>query len=255
MHGFYCTCVGFTILQLRCTSKTLHDDTALNLLSIQGHPTSCAKSCFSLSFSLVTWVGLCMAHPWHLKSSKERAFRLCGEICSLVISFKSSPLIFHAELRSEYQRLELPGTPKVLELLVRLRQHALWAALPLSELQRECRQLGADVVSQDEALRRLTASWLPPEEMPDFWKSQQGKEAVGPKDPKLPALQRVARHFQTLGLSATATPEELKRTYRRLLLQYHPDKNQDMPQDVANQKFREISEAHEAIVEFMKMEN
>eukprot|EP00434_Breviolum_minutum_P041156 symbB.v1.2.036609.t1/scaffold5205.1/size29850/1 len=159
------------------------------------------------------------------------------------------------ELRSEYQRLELPGTPKVLELLVRLRQHALWAALPLSELQRECRQLGADVVSQDEALRRLTASWLPPEEMPDFWKSQQGKEAVGPKDPKLPALQRVARHFQTLGLSATATPEELKRTYRRLLLQYHPDKNQDMPQDVANQKFREISEAHEAIVEFMKMEN
>lgn len=37
-----------------------------------------------------------MAHPWHLKSSKERAFRLCGEICSLVISFKSSPLIFHA---------------------------------------------------------------------------------------------------------------------------------------------------------------
>ena len=159
------------------------------------------------------------------------------------------------ELRSEYQRLELPGTPKVLELLVRLRQHALWAALPLSELQRECRQLGADVVSQDEALRRLTASWLPPEEMPDFWKSQEGKEAVGPKDPKLPALQRVARHFQTLGLSATATPEELKRTYRRLLLQYHPDKNQDMPQDVANQKFREISEAHEAIVEFMKMEN
>lgn len=28
-----------------------------------------------------------------------------------------------------------------------------------------------------------------------------------------------------------------------ILRQYHPDKNQDMPQDVANQKFREISEA------------
>lgn len=159
------------------------------------------------------------------------------------------------ELQGEYQRLALPGSPKVLELLVRLRQHALWAALPLSELQRECRQLGADVTSHDEAVRRLAMSWDPcSEEMPDFWKTQEGKEAVGPKPSA--ALQRVARHFQTLGLPATATPEDLKRAYRRLVLQYHPDKNRaEISAELANEKFREISEAHEAIVEFMKMEN
>lgn len=158
------------------------------------------------------------------------------------------------ELRGEYQRLALPGSPKVLELLVRLRQHALWAALPLSELQRECRQMGADVTSHDEAVHRLAMSWDPRSETPDFWKTQEGKEAVGPKPS--PALQRVARHFQTLGLPATATPEDLKRAYRRLVLQYHPDKNRaEISAEKANEKFREISEAHEAIVEFMKMEN
>eukprot|EP00435_Cladocopium_sp_Y103_P028436 s3211_g7.t1 len=148
------------------------------------------------------------------------------------------------ELQGEYQRLALPGSPKVLELLVRLRQHALWAALPLSELQRECRQLGADVTSHDEAVRRLAMSWDPcSEEMPDFWKTQEGKEAVGPKPSA--ALQRVARHFQTLGLPATATPEDLKRAYRRLVLQYHPDKNRaEISAELANEKFREISEAH-----------
>eukprot|EP00913_Durusdinium_trenchii_P029951 g28067.t1 len=48
-----------------------------------------------------------------------------------------------------------------------------------------------------------------------------------------------------LGLPATASPDDLKRAYRKLVLQYHPDKNQadEANLRLANQKFREISEA------------
>eukprot|EP00956_Cyclotella_meneghiniana_P011327 scaffold15934_cov52-Cyclotella_meneghiniana.AAC.15 len=36
-----------------------------------------------------------------------------------------------------------------------------------------------------------------------------------------------ASHYETLGISSTATAEEIKRAYRRLVLQHHPDKLKD----------------------------
>lgn len=49
-------------------------------------------------------------------------------------------------------------------------------------------------------------------------------------------------YYQILGVPERATADEIKKAYRRLAKQYHPDKNPDKPQ--AAERFKEISEAN-----------
>ena len=53
------------------------------------------------------------------------------------------------------------------------------------------------------------------------------------------------KYFHRLGLSEDATQHEIKRNYRKLVIKYHPDKNQH-PE--AHQKFVEINEAYEILI-------
>jgi len=49
-------------------------------------------------------------------------------------------------------------------------------------------------------------------------------------------------YYEVLGMAKTATPEELKKAYRKLALKYHPDKNQGDKK--AEERFKQISEAY-----------
>jgi len=50
-------------------------------------------------------------------------------------------------------------------------------------------------------------------------------------------------YYEVLGVSRDATQEEIKKVYRRLARQYHPDANPDNKEEAA-EKFREITEAY-----------
>lgn len=52
-------------------------------------------------------------------------------------------------------------------------------------------------------------------------------------------------YYQILGVSKTATSEEIKKAYRKLARQYHPDLNPDDPE--AEARFKEINEAQEVL--------
>lgn len=57
-------------------------------------------------------------------------------------------------------------------------------------------------------------------------------------------------YYRILGVGEAATEEELKRVYRRLALQYHPDRN---PGDArAGERFKEISEAYAVLADAAK---
>ncbi|MDX2173624.1 MAG: J domain-containing protein [Bacteroidota bacterium] len=52
-------------------------------------------------------------------------------------------------------------------------------------------------------------------------------------------------YYKILGISKTASQDEIKKAYRKLAVQFHPDKNPD--NKVAENKFKEINEANEVL--------
>lgn len=56
-------------------------------------------------------------------------------------------------------------------------------------------------------------------------------------------------YYEVLGISRSATADEVKRAYRKLALQYHPDRNKSKD---ASEKFKELSQAYEVLSDQQK---
>ena len=54
--------------------------------------------------------------------------------------------------------------------------------------------------------------------------------------------------YEILGVSENASDEEIKKAYRKLAKQYHPDNYTDNPlKDLADEKMKEVNEAYDTI--------
>lgn len=55
--------------------------------------------------------------------------------------------------------------------------------------------------------------------------------------------------YEVLGINENASEEEIKKAYRTLVKQYHPDRHTDNPlKDLADEKLREINQAYDSII-------
>lgn len=59
-------------------------------------------------------------------------------------------------------------------------------------------------------------------------------------------------YYEVLGVDRKATPDEIKKAFRKLAMKYHPDKNKGNKQ--AEEKFKDINEAYEVLSDPKKRE-
>ncbi len=72
----------------------------------------------------------------------------------------------------------------------------------------------------------------------------------GYNNPGGSATANAKNPYKVLGIEQNATDEEVKKAYRRLAMKYHPDKVDNMNEEIrknAESQFREINEAYETI--------
>ena len=53
-------------------------------------------------------------------------------------------------------------------------------------------------------------------------------------------------YYDILGVSKSASEDDIKRAYRKLARKYHPDLNKDNPKE-AEEKFKEVNEAYHVL--------
>ncbi|XP_074287163.1 chaperone protein dnaJ 72 [Silene latifolia] len=65
----------------------------------------------------------------------------------------------------------------------------------------------------------------------------------------------MADHYKVLGITKHASKDDIKHAFRKLAVQFHPDKHAQSPKsarDAATLKFKQVSEAYEVLIDDRK---
>ena len=79
----------------------------------------------------------------------------------------------------------------------------------------------------------------------DQQQKQKAQERVAKAETAL-KQSKTKNYYKILGISRTATQKEIKKAYRELALEWHPDKNANNKEE-AERMFMDINEAHEVL--------
>lgn len=155
------------------------------------------------------------------------------------------------------------------EVLVdRLRTLIVWDHLPVEELRVECQAMGLPLEGNGPEEVKSAGSGFSfggasrsgkdqkailIERLSElFWQApavEQGHGLLPDEDPRFP--EQVSNFLALLGMSESATPEDLKRAYRDAARRCHPDKNPGEEERV-KAEFQAVSEAYESLLELMR---
>ena len=59
-------------------------------------------------------------------------------------------------------------------------------------------------------------------------------------------------YYEVLCVVKSATDDEIKKSYRKLAMKFHPDRNQGEKAKEAEEKFKEVKEAYEMLSDSQK---
>lgn len=104
-----------------------------------------------------------------------------------------------------------------------------------------------DPISQQEvSIARKIATYL---EITDYdLNTIEAKYRYRGRQQHEQSVNDAAKHYATLGLKPGASKDEIKKAYRKLSMQYHPDKVRHLGEEfrkVAEEKMKEINAAHD----------
>ncbi|OLP75424.1 DnaJ-like subfamily B member 8 [Symbiodinium microadriaticum] len=164
-----------------------------------------------------------------------------------------------ADVSAAYRLLGLP--PEALDkaaMISRLKHYLVWQELRPAELRKECLKHGISAMGDPEELIALLVlknwgvlpeDWEAPDP-PDWsrFEPPPRRQSAAPAPPSA----KVAAAFRELGLELSASHEQVRKAYRKLALQHHPDKNPGLQQDQAVKKFQTITSSYETVLDHMK---
>mmetsp|Transcript_96343 Transcript_96343/g.166129 ORF Transcript_96343/g.166129 Transcript_96343/m.166129 type:complete len:207 (+) Transcript_96343:23-643(+) len=195
------------------------------------------------------------------------------QVLKVVQEFERLSTLDPSDLGKEYSNLGLPADLPREKLRERLQLVAVWRNLPMAELRRDCRELKVSVplVIPGEMLQRglveklARAAWDPvvgaqaksSKVPPPPSATGQQRPKLGVQAPQGKTKQfvppKVLKAFEVMHLPPSSTANDVRKAFRQLALQYHPDKNPGALKEQAESKFREVNNAYKEICSYLQM--